>query len=226
MSANNPNSGIFDHDSGCTRHGIVKLLNGGFVWGDPSRCRGFTMGAGAVNARDRTALFGAPPGTIARAARSGRSVGPLGRAGFTLVELLIAIAIIAVLAAIAVPSYSVYRDRVLVAQAKSDIIGLGVALAQYYADNRGLPNSLADIGKAAMLDPWNHPYEYLKLAPLAPGLMGKVRKDKNLVPINSDYDLYSMGKDGKSVAPLTANASRDDIVRASDGRFVGLASDY
>ena len=45
-------------------------------------------------------------------------------------------------------------------------------------------------------------------------------------PKNSDFDLYSMGKDGASVGPLTAKASRDDVVRASDGRFVGLASDF
>lgn len=46
------------------------------------------------------------------------------------------------------------------------------------------------------------------------------------MPINSDYDLYSKGKDGKSQKPLTAAASRDDIVRAGNGAFVGLASDY
>lgn len=55
---------------------------------------------------------------------------------------------------------------------------------------------------------------------------GKVRKDHNLVPLNTDYDLYSMGEDGASVSPLTAKASRDDIVRANNGRYVGLASDY
>jgi general secretion pathway protein G len=143
-----------------------------------------------------------------------------------LTELLIAVAIIAVLTAIAVPSYSGYRDRVLVAQAKSDIKALESGIAQYYADNRRFPDSLADIGKAGMLDPWNHPYEFLNLTTPSPGLMGKRRKDKNLVPINSDYDLYSKGKDGQSQAPLTAQHSRDDIVRASDGRFVGLAADY
>jgi general secretion pathway protein G len=55
---------------------------------------------------------------------------------------------------------------------------------------------------------------------------GQQRKDRNLVPINSDYDLYSMGPDGRSVSPLTAQASRDDIIRANDGGFVGKASDY
>jgi general secretion pathway protein G len=53
-----------------------------------------------------------------------------------------------------------------------------------------------------------------------------MRKDKNLVPINSEYDLYSVGPDGRSVGPLTAKHSRDDIVMANDGRFIGVASDY
>ncbi|MCG6963484.1 MAG: prepilin-type cleavage/methylation domain-containing protein, partial [Acidobacteria bacterium] len=37
---------------------------------------------------------------------------------------------------------------------------------------------------------------------------------------------YSMGPDGKSQPPLTAKASRDDIVRAGNGSFVGVAIDY
>ena len=49
---------------------------------------------------------------------------------------------------------------------------------------------------------------------------------KNVVPINSDFDLYSMGEDGKSKSPLTAKPSHDDIVRANDGAFIGLATDY
>jgi general secretion pathway protein G len=52
------------------------------------------------------------------------------------------------------------------------------------------------------------------------------RKDRFLVPINSDFDLYSMGKDRETVAPLTAKKSHDDIVRANDGAFVGLASEF
>jgi general secretion pathway protein G len=55
---------------------------------------------------------------------------------------------------------------------------------------------------------------------------GLARKNKNLTPLNSDFDLYSMGKDGDSSAPLTAQTSRDDVIRANDGRFLGLASDY
>jgi general secretion pathway protein G len=150
----------------------------------------------------------------------------LRRGGFTIIELLVAIAVVVALAAIAVPSYQKHRDKARIAQATSDIKSLDVLITQYYADNMSFPDSLVDIEKAGMLDPWGNPYQYLRLSPLAPGAMGQVRKDKNLVPINADFDLYSMGKDGASVPPLTAQASRDDIVRGSNGRFVGLGSDF
>jgi general secretion pathway protein G len=58
------------------------------------------------------------------------------------------------------------------------------------------------------------------------GVLGKVRRDHFLVPVNTDFDLYSLGEDGKSQSPFTAAASQDDIVRADNGRFVGLVSDY
>jgi general secretion pathway protein G len=77
-----------------------------------------------------------------------------------------------------------------------------------------------------MRDAWGNPYEYLRIAGPSPPNRGQLRKDKNLVPINSDFDLYSMGPDGDSKKPLTAKASRDDIIRAADGAFVGAAEDY
>jgi general secretion pathway protein G len=46
------------------------------------------------------------------------------------------------------------------------------------------------------------------------------------VPINSDYDLYSEGKDGNSAPPLGAAQSLDDVVRANDGGYVGLAANF
>ena len=52
------------------------------------------------------------------------------------------------------------------------------------------------------------------------------RKDRFLVPVNSTFDLYSMGPDGESVPPFTAAKSRDDIVRANDGGYVGRASGF
>jgi general secretion pathway protein G len=89
------------------------------------------------------------------------------------------------------------------------------------------PESLAEVGRAKNTDPWGRPYQYLKIEGKAKKqIQGKWRKDRSLVPINVDFDLYSMGKDGKSKAPLTAKESRDDVVRANNGTFIGLASKY
>jgi general secretion pathway protein G len=144
--------------------------------------------------------------------------------GFTIVELMLGIAILGVLVGIAYPSYQQYTERVRIAQAIIDIQGISASVEAYSNDNREYPADLNEVGKSGMKDPWGNAYRYTNLG-AAKGV-GKARKNKNLVPINSDFDLYSMGKDGASVSPLTAKASRDDIVRANNGRFVGLASDY
>lgn len=144
--------------------------------------------------------------------------------GFSLPELLLALAILGVLAAVAAPSYSKYVERTRVSQATLDIQGINALIKSYYDDRRDYPNTLAQIGAGGKLDPWGRPYVYHVFR--TPSDLGTARKDKNLVPINSDYDLYSMGKDHDSRPPLLARQSRDDVVRANDGAFVGLASSY
>ena len=144
--------------------------------------------------------------------------------GLTLVELTIALCITAVLLAIAVPSYQQYRERLRIDQAKQDIMAMSGIIKNYYQDAHAYPDSLADVGLGGGLDPWGNPYGYLNLGDK--NARGHARKDHSLVPINTDFDLYSMGPDGRSSPPLTAKASRDDIVRANDGAFVGVAADY
>jgi general secretion pathway protein G len=63
----------------------------------------------------------------------------------------------------------------------------------------------------------------LRVAGASPG---RLRKDEQRAPLNTDFDLYSMGPDGASAAPLPAQPSRDDVVRADDGAFIGLAINY
>jgi len=156
--------------------------------------------------------------------RAKRSHRARRSAGFTLLELAIGLAIIAVLAGIALPAYSDYAERVRVAQAIADIRVLFVSIHKYEDDNHDVPPDLAAVGAAGKLDPWGKAYVYLKLG--VPGTAGKARKNKNLVPINSQFDLYTKGKNGASQPPLTAKPSLDDVVLANDGSFVGLASDY
>ena len=69
----------------------------------------------------------------------------------------------------------------------------------------------------AASDPWGNTYQYLNIEDADTKGKGTLPKDKNLLPINSDFDLFSNGPDDQSVAPLTAKASRDDIVRVNDG---------
>jgi len=141
--------------------------------------------------------------------------------GFTLIEILVTLTILGILAGVAVPLYTGYIDQARNETAISDIRGCSLALARYYSDNGSYPDSLAVVGYETSRDPWGNPYQYLNISTAKN--KQSLRKDRFLVPINSDFDLYSMGKDGISKAPLTAKASRDDIIRANDGAYIGLA---
>jgi len=149
----------------------------------------------------------------------------LPKRGFTLVELTLTVAIVATLAGIAVPVYFSYLDKARIAVATADIHTLQVKIQMYQDAYGKVPDNLTDL-KEIGSDPWGNDYQYLSFAAAGPGWKGKARKDKFLVPLNSTYDLYSKGKDGQSKLPLTAKASKDDIIRASDGAFIGLASEF
>jgi general secretion pathway protein G len=143
--------------------------------------------------------------------------------GYTLLELMLTVALVGFLAGVGVPAYLEVVERARVNRAISDIGELSLQLYRWETNIGAFPPSLAAAGLAGRLDPWGRPYFYLELSAANPG---DVRKDKNLVPINTDFDLYSAGKDGETVKPLTAKKSRDDVVRASNGAFIGLAEDY
>ena len=150
---------------------------------------------------------------------------PRRQRGVTLMELAIVAALVALVSMMAIPAYQQYAQRSQVARAVSDIGRIDLVLNRFRLNNDdALPDSLAAVDLDGLLDPWGNPYVYLNIATARN--KGKLRKDRNLVPINTDFDLYSMGPDGRSVAPLTAKHSRDDIVRANNGQFIGIAVDY
>jgi general secretion pathway protein G len=142
--------------------------------------------------------------------------------GFTLLEVFAAVAIIAVIGAIAIPAFNGYIERSRVARAVSDIGTLSLQLYRWHLNTRTWPATLGEAGLGAV-DPWGRPYVYLRVAGANPGAL---RKDRNLVPINTDFDLYSVGPDGQSVPPLTAQKSQDDVVRANNGTYIGLGANY
>ena len=158
---------------------------------------------------------------ISYKARSRRGLG--AAAGFNLIELMLSLLIVAVLTAIAVPSYRSYVERAEIKMAMADIAAIDHKIARYLSKTLSYPLSLNDVGVTS-LDPWGNAYVYLNISTVTGNW--QLRKDRNLVPINTDYDLYSRGKDGASVAPLTAKKSHDDIVRANNGGYIGLAQDY
>lgn len=143
--------------------------------------------------------------------------------GFTLAEILIVLAILAVLAMIAIPIYANIVVQTRNSRAIAEIYLLEKTISAYEISNGALPASLSYIEMGSILDPWGNQYQYTVVASVPKGLL---RKDKFLVPLNTLFDLYSMGPDGKSKPPLTATASWDDIIRANDGGYIGLASEY
>jgi general secretion pathway protein G len=157
--------------------------------------------------------------------------------GFTLVELALAFAIVTILASLGTQSYLAYLERARVAAAKGDLRSMAEELSGRMAEQDPLPDTLDGIGWGDHLDPWGHPYHYVPIAGHLKGggpgggggggtTIGELRKDRFLVPINTDYDLYSAGADGETTPPLTAKKSQDDVIRANNGDFYGLASEY
>lgn len=133
-------------------------------------------------------------------------------------------AIIGVLAAIASPHFKRYTERTKYTAVLQTMRLIEKEIIAFELHYNKLPDNLTELGLGHLEDPWGNPYQYLNFATVK-GL-GNVRKDHSLVPVNTDYDLYSMGPDGKSQPPFTAKDSRDDIVRANDGAFLGRVSNY
>ncbi len=146
--------------------------------------------------------------------------------GFTLIEIVAVLVIVGVLGSISVPAI---KNIILQAEIKTCVAQLrsiAAVIDQHYIKHGDYPQSLADVGKNQEKDPWGNSLQYLKIQGGGPGIPGKARKNQFQVPLNDDYDLYSKGPDGQSSAPLTALPSRDDIIRANNGGFIGPASDY
>jgi type IV pilus assembly protein PilA len=76
--------------------------------------------------------------------------------GFTLIELLIVVAIIAILAAIAIPQFSAYRERAVLASMIADARNIATAEEAYFGDYMVyLPTTIATAGGAGTLGSQN-----------------------------------------------------------------------
>jgi len=142
--------------------------------------------------------------------------------GVTLLELIVVAAAVVILSALAIPGFNNYIERTRTSRAIGDIGTISLQLYRWQLNTTTFPATLADAGIAAT-DPWGQPYEY---TPVEGTPQNQLRKDHNLHPINTDFDLYSIGPDGRTNKPLTAQASRDDIIRANNGSYIGVAANY
>ncbi|HEX9852626.1 MAG TPA: prepilin-type N-terminal cleavage/methylation domain-containing protein [Woeseiaceae bacterium] len=159
------------------------------------------------------------------------------QSGITIFELLIALVVAAILATIAAPLFGKSGPdcdnpnarqgplmRARIAQVTSDIGNIHIAASKFELSNNRYPANLAEVGLDNLRDPWGNPYQYLVVFGLTN--VGPVRKDHNLKPVNTGYDVYSMGPDGVTATPFTSTLGKDDIVMANDGDYFGLACQY
>jgi general secretion pathway protein G len=142
--------------------------------------------------------------------------------GVTLLELMVVAAAVVILSMFAIPAFNTYVERSRTSRAIGDIGSIGLQLYRWQLNTRSFPATLADAGIVAT-DPWGRAYAYTRVEGTP---QNQLRKDHNLHPINTDFDLYSVGPDGNSQKPLTAGPSRDDIIRANNGAYIGVAANY
>ena len=134
-----------------------------------------------------------------------------GIMGFTLIELMVVNVIIGVLASVALPAYSSYREKAMIAQATSDLKVIQYAIEILAIDTERWPGP-GEVGEVADAECWD-------LSGPAAGLLANdgsftgwdgpyldsVPKDPWGNPYiyispglhHKDYDLESYGKDGE-----------------------------
>jgi general secretion pathway protein G len=121
----------------------------------------------------------------------------LHRRAFTLIELLLVLVILGVLAAVVVPRFANRGDDAKKTAARAEIGTIGAALDRYEIDNGSYPTS--EEGIVALMEApssaknWKGPY--LKKLPQDP--WGNQYIYQRPGQHNQDYDLYSMGPDGR-----------------------------
>ena len=117
--------------------------------------------------------------------------------GFTLIELLVVLVILGILAAVVVPNLVGKTEKAKVAAAKADISNLGGALNNFEVENGRFPSSeeglQALVEKPGDLPNWKHSY----IDKLPPDPWGHPYVYRYPGTNTTDYDLYSLGPDGR-----------------------------
>ncbi len=122
--------------------------------------------------------------------------------GFTLIEIMVVVVIIGLLAAVIVPKVLGNVDTARQAKAKADIQALQTALISFKLDNYSYPTS--ELGLKALVEKPDSPLVrnwraggYLESMRLPKDPWGNDYVYARPATHGGDYDLYSMGADGK-----------------------------
>lgn len=146
--------------------------------------------------------------------------------GFTIAEFVITAMLATLLLTMMIPATLTMIDEAKDRKVVDDLQQMEDRIDAFHKANARYPLSLVEIYSSMPVDPWGNAYQYLDIADAANIHRIKARMNKKEKYINDDYDLYSMGPDGRSEPPLTAESSRDDIIRANNGHFLGSVPDY
>ena len=147
--------------------------------------------------------------------------------GLTILELMVTMMGFATLMAIVLPVLDGAQEDLRVFEAVTDITVIQFEITTYELKYGTIPPNIAamNIPEDTAIDPWGLPYVYLNYAnPDPPD--GEPRQDQFLKPVNTAYDIYSMGPNGETHKNLSNWRGKDDIVRASDGEFIGVAEEF
>ena len=154
--------------------------------------------------------------------------------GFSLFELLIVLVIASILALFGSALFGGDINcedakpgpiaRAKIANVIGAIGAVHLKVQMFELNNNRLPTSLSELKGVELTDPWGNAYQFLDHSTVNGN--GPKRKNRNMVPVNRDYDIYSMGPDGKTATPFTSIPGQDDIVMAGDGAYFGIACKY
>ena len=133
--------------------------------------------------------------------------------GFTLIELLIVVAIIGIIAAIAIPNLLNAIQRGKQKRTMSDLRSIGTAVESYQVDN-GYPCKTANGATTTLSDVLSP--TFIKSVPDKDGWKNSMTWNQNG---QSNYSVYSFGKNGSADLQAGATTNFSSDIYFSDGQF-------
>jgi len=141
----------------------------------------------------------------------------------TMIEMLFVMIIIGTVTTIVTPRLAGLLVKGREAGALGELKSIHTEILNYVVEHDSYPPSLAVIGMGGVRDPWGQPYVYEDFGGAIPG---HARLDQFSVPLNTEFDLYSVGEDGATSQSILGPAGQDDILIGDDGGFIGRGTRY